>query len=113
MPGDPWDLDAKDWAGPGGWFGSASDLAGFLEGIRKHKVLSKATTETMLKDNLGWDGSDPGWTKNGAVFNGNNQMVAGQINFFPDGVVAVFLTNCVSPSPENLNVTAWLRARGK
>jgi CubicO group peptidase (beta-lactamase class C family) len=112
-PGYPWDMDAKDWAGPGGWFASASDLGRFLEGIRKHKVLSKATTEMMFKENLGWDGSEPGWSKNGGVFH-NKQMVLSKIDLFPDGIVSVSLMNGDPPSgAEDLNVTAWLNARGK
>jgi CubicO group peptidase (beta-lactamase class C family) len=111
--GHAWDMDAKDWAGPGGWFASASDLGRFLEGIRKHKVLSKATTEMMLKENLGWDSSEPGWAKGGLVGNGKGQQLGSRIDLFPDGVAAVFLVNCEVPSDEDFNATAWLRARGK
>ncbi len=111
--GYTWDLDATDWAGPGGWNASASDLGRFLEGIRTHKALSKATTEIMLKENVGWDGSEPGWAKGGLVVNGKGEQFGSRIDSFPDGVVAVFLVNCAAPSDEDINATAWLRARGK
>ncbi len=98
---------------PGGWNASASDLGRFLEGIRTHKAMSKVTTEIMLKENMGWDGSAPGWAKGGLVVNGKGQQFGSRIDLFPDGIVAVFVVNCAAPSDEDLNATAWLRARGK
>jgi hypothetical protein len=69
----------------------------------------------MLEDNLGWDGSDPGWIKNGGWSWDEGSAPgsrAGNLNsaigHFPDDVDAVLLANCDTPiDVEELLVQAW------
>jgi CubicO group peptidase (beta-lactamase class C family) len=118
-PGFPfnWNLDAS--AGAAGWYASVVDLGRFLTGIRDHKVLGEQTTEMMFKQNIGWDGSDPGWTKNGGWSWDEGSGAgsrAGELNsaiaHFPDDVDAVLLVNCTSPTDVvELLVKAWRESR--
>jgi CubicO group peptidase (beta-lactamase class C family) len=111
--GDPWAVNFDATAGAGGWFATADEMGKFLEGVRTHTVLSEKTTKEMLKDNLGWDYSDPGWTKGGLVINGAGQIVACRASLFPDGVTAVIFVNAKSPTEEDPLGLAWLRDRGE
>ena len=77
-------------------------------------MLNPQTTELMLENNLGWDGSDPGWVKNGGWSwdEGSAPGCAGDLNsaigHFPDDVDAVLLANCDTPiDVEALLVQAW------
>jgi CubicO group peptidase (beta-lactamase class C family) len=117
-PGYPFDWQCGLWAGAAGWYASAADLGRFLTGIRDHKVLNERTTEMMFKQNIGWDGSDPGWTKNGGWSWDEGSGAgsrAGEFNsaiaHFPDDVDAVLLVNCTSPDVVQLLVTAWRESR--
>jgi CubicO group peptidase (beta-lactamase class C family) len=51
-PGDYW--GPFTCVGCGGWVGSARELIKFLIGVRKDRVLSKAKTHQMFKEQLGW-----------------------------------------------------------
>jgi CubicO group peptidase (beta-lactamase class C family) len=114
-PGYPFDWNCDASAGAAGWYASAADLGRFLAGIREQKVLNPQTTEAMLKYNLGWDGSDPGWVKNGGWAWDEGSAPgsrAGDLNsaigHFPDDVDAVLLANCDTPvDVEGLLVQAW------
>jgi CubicO group peptidase (beta-lactamase class C family) len=117
-PGYPFDWQSGSWAGAAGWYASVADLGRFLTGIRDHKVLNEQTTEMMFKQNIGWDGSDPGWTKNGGWSWDEGSGAgsrAGEFNsaiaHFPDDVDAVLLVNCTSPDVVQLLVTAWRESR--
>jgi CubicO group peptidase (beta-lactamase class C family) len=120
-PGFPFDWNCDSSSGAAGWFASVADLGRFLTGIRQYKVLSKQTTEVMLKDNLGWDGSDPGWVKNGGWSWDEGSGAgsrAGELNsaigHFPDGVDGVILVNCTSPTDvTELLVKAWRESMQK
>jgi CubicO group peptidase (beta-lactamase class C family) len=113
-PGDPFWGKNDVTAGPGGWFGTANEMGKFLEGIRTHKVLNEATTKMMLKQNLGWDYSDPGSTKGGLVINGVGQLLGCRATLFPDGITAVIFGNAAPPKDEGEPIAdGWLRDRGK
>jgi len=113
-PGAMVEFDCTAFAGAGGWYASVSDLGHFLACLRANKVLSPATTDIMLKENLGWDYSDPGWTKGGMVRTGGNQQNGSAIAYYPDGIDAVILVNCVPPTNiEDLLGQAWMEARGE
>ena len=102
----------SSFAGPSGWYASAADLGRFLEGIRQGRVLRAATTTMMFKENLGWDFGNP-WAKGGMVPGPHGSQIHTDIGFFPDGVEAVILLNCVEPTNcENLLVQAWRDSHG-
>jgi CubicO group peptidase (beta-lactamase class C family) len=110
-PGDPMQQDCAAWVGAGGWYSSASDLGRFLTGLRDHKVLTPETTNVMLKGNMGWDGSDPGWSKGGLWPSGDRRF-GSVIAHFPDGVDAVLLVNCdPSVDIQGLLNRAWIECR--
>ena len=68
----------------------------------------------MLKENFGWDYSDPGWSKGGLLNSGDGQSSGSTICHFPDGVDAVILINCVQPANiQDLMAQAWTEGRGK
>ena len=114
-PGYPFDWTCESWAGAAGWYASVADLGRFLTGLREYKVLNRQTTDVMLKNNMGWDGSDPGWVKNGGWSWDEGSAPgdrAGELNsaigHFPDGVDAVLLVNCNSPfDVVQLLINAW------
>ena len=112
-PGFPYDWKCEAWAGAAGWYASVSDLGRFLEGLRENKVLNAQTTAMMYKQNLGWDGSDPGWVKNGGWFwdegpGGRAGNFHSAIAHFPDDIDAVILSNSDStPDVDALVVQAW------
>jgi CubicO group peptidase (beta-lactamase class C family) len=120
-PGYPFDWNCDSSAGAAGWYASAADLGRFLGGIREQRVLSPQTTDVMLKDKLGWDGSDPGWVKNGGWSWDEGSAPgsrAGEFNsaigHFPDDIDAVILANCHSPTDvEELLVKAWRESMRK
>jgi CubicO group peptidase (beta-lactamase class C family) len=99
-PGLPFEWDQSKVAGAAGWWASVSDLGKFLNGLREHRVLSVATTQTMQLGCLGWDGSDPCFKKRGA-WSGSEEAGSGEMNsviaHFPDDVDAVLLVNCAAP----------------
>lgn len=86
--------------GAGGWYGSASDMARFLGGIYKQTVLSKEATDALTKGDLGWDYTDPCFSKGGdwggSSGSGKGELHAA-INLFPDDVQAVILANAHLP----------------
>jgi CubicO group peptidase (beta-lactamase class C family) len=114
-PGYPFDWNLDAGAGAAGWYASVADLGRFLNGIREQRVLSPQTTDEMFKGNLGWDGSDPGWVKNGGWSwdegSGPGSRAGdleSAIGHFPDGVDGVLLVNCTSPTDvAELLVNAW------
>jgi CubicO group peptidase (beta-lactamase class C family) len=115
--GYPFDWKCETWAGAAGWYASVSDLGRFVNGIREHRVLDEPTTDVMLKQNMGWDYSNPGWVKGGwwvwdeGARAGNFHSAIGH---FPDGVDAVMLANCDSPTDvEDLLVKAWRQSMQK
>ena len=99
-PGFPFDWEQSKVAGAAGWWASVADLGKFLNGLRDHKVLNAATTQTMYLGVFGWDGSDPCFEKVGA-WEGSEGNASGRINsvitHFPDDIDAVLLVNCDSP----------------
>jgi CubicO group peptidase (beta-lactamase class C family) len=110
-PGDAMQNDCAAWAGPSGWYASVSDMGRFLTGLRDHKVLTPETTTEMLKDNLGWDGSEPGWSKGGLWPSGDRRF-GSVIAHFPDSVDAVLLVNCdPSVDIQGLLNRAWRECR--
>jgi CubicO group peptidase (beta-lactamase class C family) len=114
-PGYPFDWNCKATAGAAGWYASIDDLGLFLIGLRDHKVLSRATTDMMYKDLLGWDTSDPGWEKNGGWGwdegsrpNSRAGSFRSSIFHFPDDVDAVMLMNSdAGDSPQSILRRAW------
>jgi hypothetical protein len=46
-PGFPFAWDQSKLAGAAGWWASVADLGKFLNGLRDHKALNVATTQTM------------------------------------------------------------------
>jgi CubicO group peptidase (beta-lactamase class C family) len=114
-PGSWFGGDYDSRAGAVGWFGSAVDLGRFLEGIRTHKVLEPGTTKIMFDEDMGWDSSQPGWTKGGDWNDGRGDWVHTVIAIFPDGVVAAILTNSQMPPGVNASLLgdAWMRGRGR
>ena len=113
-PGFPFAWDQAKLAGAAGWWASVADLGKFLNGLREHKVLNVATTQTMYLGVLGWDGSDPCYEKVGA-WEGSEGNAAGRINsvitHFPDDIDAVLLVNCDSPIDlAELLEKAWLES---
>ena len=112
-PGDPSAQDCASWAGPAGWYASASDLGRFLIGLRDRKVLNPATSEVLWNECFGWDTSEPGWTKGGFWPSGGRDLRC-QIAHFPDDIDAVVLLNCHDPRPnDNMLVEIWTQARDR
>ena len=112
-PGDPFAQDCASWAGPAGWYASASDLGRFLIGLRDRKVLNAATSDVLWKECFGWDSSEPGWTKGGFWPAGDRELRC-QIAHFPDDIDAVVLLNCHDPRPnDNMLVEIWTQARDR
>jgi CubicO group peptidase (beta-lactamase class C family) len=112
QPGEPYQQDCASWAGAAGWYASASDLGRFLDGLRRHRVLSPETTAVMLEGSMGWDYSEPCWAKGGTWSSGERE-VGSAIAHFPDGTDAVILVNCRAPTNiEDLLVRAWKEGRG-
>jgi CubicO group peptidase (beta-lactamase class C family) len=103
--------DTSQWAGPGGWYGSATDLGIFLEGIRHHKVLNKTTTEIMFKENLGWDFGNNPWAKGGLHVGPHHGAILTAIDYFPDGLETVILENCDGINGEGFPIKACKEAR--
>jgi CubicO group peptidase (beta-lactamase class C family) len=96
-PGYFWADDYRSQCGAYGWYASATDLAKFLIGLRNHTVLSTATTDTMLGEELGWW---PAGTPGGTAFHHNGAWITGDgrgcntgIMRLPNGVEAVLLSN--------------------
>ena len=100
-------------AGTAGWYATVNEVGKFLEGIRTHKVLSQEPTKMMLKQSLGWDASEPGWTKGGLLANGAGQILACRASLFPAGVAAVLFVNAPDPTPTDVIATGWLLDRGR
>lgn len=110
-PGYPFAWECSSWAGAAGWYASVLDLGRFVNGIREHRAIGPEATDIMLKDNMGWDTSDPGWVKGGWwVWDeppryGNFHSAIGH---FPDNVDAALLANCDSEvDVESMLVKAW------
>ena len=80
-----------------GWSASAIDLAKFLAYVRFHKVLSKPTTDQMLRDGLGWQktmGTRGTYYQHGGDWIGPEKKgFTGVIMHFPDNIDAVLLVN--------------------
>ncbi len=120
-PGFPFDTSCDATAGAVGWYASVEDMARFLAGIRKHKVLSPQTTQLMFKEHLGWDVNDAGnfkvglWERDEGTDDGSRAGQLGSvIAHFPDGIDAVMLMNCEPPaSIQDLIVRAWREDRDK
>lgn len=110
-PGYPFAWQCESWAGAASWYASVEDLGRFVNGIREGRVLGPKATDVLLKENMGFDFSDPGWVKGGWwVWDeppryGNFHSAIGH---FPDGVDAVLLSNCDSDQDvEGMLVKTW------
>jgi CubicO group peptidase (beta-lactamase class C family) len=80
-----------------GWSASAIDLAKFLAYVRFHKVLSKPTTDQMLREGLGWqktNGTRGTYYQHGGDWIGPEKKgFTGVIMHFSDNIDAVLLVN--------------------
>lgn len=96
-PGHFWAEDYRSQCGAYGWYGSATDLATFLIGLRQHTVLSPAATATLFDDGLGWwPAGSPGGTAffhDGAWITADGRGCNTGILRLPNGVDAVLLSN--------------------
>jgi CubicO group peptidase (beta-lactamase class C family) len=96
-PGFLWTDDYAGHCGAYGWYGSSTDLAKFLLGLRANTVLSAATFNTMTSQNLGlWAAgtvSGTGYHHNGAWITGDGRGFNGAIIHLPDATDAVVLIN--------------------
>lgn len=98
-----------------GWYGSAAELARFLEGIRTGKVLSRESTAILFADDFGWDWGSPSgpWGKGGMMKTGNGKRTVSGIVYGPDGVVIAAMANCDDVNTEQVPADAWRAARGE
>lgn len=100
--------------GAGGWYGTANDMALFLGGLYQRTVLSEVATQELMKGDLGWDYTDPCYSK-GGDWGGSSGAQKGEfhaaINYYPDGVEAVLLANGPLPKAASYVLNdAWYQS---